>query len=89
MKGNRAIFTNQAVTYYRQYDNNLVGLKRLTQESYKKGLQVKKKHYQLLSNEYEEFHDKLKQLLSIDVESIDLESINKRLEFPLWWELIS
>lgn len=79
----KAIFTNETITYYRQYAGNLVGLKDLSKESHVRGLNVKKIHY-----------NALKQLTNKIDEEVEFynnaHSFSKTSEiaYPLWWELI-
>lgn len=85
LQGKKAIFTNEAITYYRQYAGNLVGLKELDEKSYKRGWQVKRVHYQALSK----ITDKVK--IECDKYSQEMPVYTKKdsnQTHPLWWELI-
>lgn len=88
LKNKKAKFTNETISFYRQYNNNLVGLKKLSLESYKKGIEVKKNHYSSLLNifDIEYFKGQLVRLSNID--NNKLKNINNSIEKPLWWELI-
>ena len=79
----KAIFTNETVSYYRQYDANTVGLKELDLESLRIGVEVKKKHYKILKKVTNKYNDEIDRL-----ENIKLEVTSKKIENPLWWELI-
>lgn len=80
----KAVFTNETVTYYRQYDGNQVGLKDIDYESFKKGLKVKQDHYRALSlvtnkvtSEYQHY-----------CQSNEAFGCKADLPYPLWWEMI-
>jgi len=77
----KAIFTNETVSYYRQYEENTVGLRDLDEGSFQKTLKVKKSHYNALKDKINEFDTKLKELS--DIKFDNQEKINN----PLWWEL--
>ena len=56
--GKKAIFTNKTVSYYRQHEQNTIGLKQFDESSFNKALNVKIKHQpEILSiNVNFEFH---------------------------------
>jgi len=83
LEGKKAIFTNETVTYYRQYEDNIVGLKELDLASLKKGIEVKIKHFENLVNKTNIFSQELERVLNIE-----LKIKNKKIKNPLWWELI-
>ncbi|MBK7666216.1 MAG: hypothetical protein IPJ32_02070 [Sphingobacteriaceae bacterium] len=66
----KVIFTNRATTYYRQHEQNTVGLGRVTEESILKAIKIKLQHYKLLSatddlflelyNKFSDLNNKLK-----------------------------
>lgn len=78
----KAIFTNETVSYYRQYEKNMVGLGQLTEEVFRKSLYIKRKHYESLKKYYSKYILELERLN--DIGFADLKHIN----YPLWWELI-
>ncbi|WP_314069774.1 glycosyltransferase [Campylobacter showae] len=78
----KAIFTNETVSYYRQYEKNMVGLGQLTEVVFQKFLYVKRKHYESLKQVYPKYIFELEKLN--DIGFADLRHIN----YPLWWELI-
>lgn len=80
-EGQKAIFINETVSYYRQYEENTVGIKELDEFSFKKALKVKKLHYEALKDKINGFDTKLKELS--DIRFDNQEKINN----PLWWEL--
>lgn len=96
LESKRAVFTNSAVTYYRQYQDNTVGMGKVTKESIKKSLIVRKVHYQnmlSISDSYQtELYDN-DQLTSRFIESNECEEIIKmNQEYNdtlLWWEVIT
>ena len=84
LKNRTAVFTNQAVTHYRQYDGNLVGLKHLNKESFLCGLRVKQQHYQALKQITEKVDNEYQQYCNSDIAFKE----KTELAYPLWWELI-
>ena len=82
IKGNKAVFTNETVSYYRQYEQNTVGLKNLDEKSFLKALEVKQKHYKALSSNLGFYNLELKRLSNIGYEE------RKNIKNALWWELI-
>lgn len=88
LKNKIAIFTNETVTYYRQHSQNLVGLKKLDIESYKRGIEVKKKHYKCLSIVSDRFNEELNRILELELNSDNIKLNNNTNDNPLWWELI-
>ena len=76
--GKKAIFTNETVTYYRQHEQNTIGLKQLDELSFKKGLNVKMQHYKMLNKYFE-----------IDLNKLaNKKFTKKKINHPLWWEQI-
>ncbi len=82
-----ARFTNETVTYYRQYDKNLVGLKTLTEDSYKKGRRVKEIHYQNMMKACGKFPFEQK-LQEVRQSVFALNEQKRQILYPFWWELI-
>lgn len=82
MNGKKAIFTNETVSFYRQHQQNIVGLKNIDEVSFENGIKVKQKHYKALNQIDNQF----------DLELNRLDNLNfcERKDFnnPLWWELI-
>ncbi|NVJ54173.1 MAG: glycosyltransferase family 2 protein [Campylobacteraceae bacterium] len=77
----KAIFTNETVSYYRQYQENTVGITELNIDSFQKIVKVKKLHYEALKDKINGFDIKLKGLLDIKFNN------QKKINNPLWWEL--
>ena len=82
MSGKKAVFTNETVSYYRQYQQNIIGFKKLDESFFKKGVEIKRKHYEALNDKNNQFSSELKRLSNSSFS--DREKINN----PLWWELI-
>lgn len=82
LKNKKAIFTNETTSFYRQYQQNTIGLKELNEISFKNGINVKKKHYEALNKIYKQFNLELHRLNNLKFE------INNSIKNPLWWELI-
>lgn len=82
LKNKKAIFTNETVSYYRQYQKNMVGLKKMDKQSFEKGVEVKCKHYKALNSFDKQFDAQLTRLNRLGF------SEKKEANNPLWWELI-
>lgn len=93
-RGARAVFTNEALTFYRQHEGNFIGIADLTIEQLVRGCEIKELQYSLLMDEFDVFEPryrvfhKLKN--DIDGEQYRLNLFKKinenRIENPLWWE---
>lgn len=90
-KGINAIFTNETITYYRQYNRNLVSIDKYDKDSLINCLSIKKKHYKEmgLDNEkylslYEETCFLEEKVLSGDY-ILDYKKVEKQNLF--WWEI--
>lgn len=81
IKGKKAIFTNDTLSFYRQHKKNFVGLKKIDIASFKKGLDIKIEHYKALSKFNTKFKVKLEK-------TYKRKFTTKDIEFPLWWEQI-
>lgn len=86
LEGNEAIFTNETVTYYRQYSGNTIGLSSLSDEMVLKSLNVKLKHYELMKKESNCFDDLYNEMLGLknNIEKLSLQKNNNL----FWWEEI-
>lgn len=80
----KAIFTNETVSYYRQYNNNTIGIKGIDLASFKRSIEVKKKHYRSLSLLTNNFSEEMNRVSSLKLEIKN----HKIIKSPLWWELI-
>jgi glycosyltransferase involved in cell wall biosynthesis len=80
----KAVFTNKTVTNYRQYDGNLVGLKRLNEESFQRGLKVKQQHYRALKKMTDKVEGEYQRYCQSNIAFKE----KTELVYPLWWELI-
>jgi len=91
----KAIFTSDVVTFYRQHQLNIAGLGIFSEDSIKKTLSVKRKHYKLMSA-FDSYYDKLFQenecVFDLIKDTNRLKQLllknQESLTFPLWWELI-
>lgn len=90
MRGHKAIFTNSMTTYYRQHDNNAVGLGEETRDGNLKNISVKSMHYFLLKDKDVSYialyQDVMKLSRSVKSSSLDEVLISERIKNPLWWE---
>ncbi len=90
-QGHKAIFTNEMITYYRQYDDNMIGINNETTENYRKKLLLKSKHYQYLSKlipDFKSLSEKYKKAEILDDNQIKILLNKNRITYPLWWENI-
>ena len=74
-----------------QYPENTVGMKVLTEESYKRGIEVKAKHYKALSkysDTYLPLLEKNARLREFGLNKNDIDNLNHLNNHPLWWENI-
>jgi hypothetical protein len=81
LKGLKAVFTNETISFYRQYEQNIIGLKQLDEKSFDKAKNIKIKHFKALNLNEEKFGNELESLYSL--------SFNKKriIKNPLWWEI--
>ena len=88
----QAIFTNNTQTFYRQHQDNTIGIGNLNFEIFKKGIAIKINHYKKLCDfglPYEALYLKYRNfqnVFSYDKYEEIINSIN--IEFPMWWENI-
>ena len=89
IKGYKAVFTNETETFYRQHDENIIGIGNITDEIIEKGVNLKLEQYELLV-----IKDVRYKKLLIDMKVLKNNMkykeiiIEKNIEFPLWWEEI-
>lgn len=92
LRNKKAIFTNKTITYYRQYENNTIGIGPLTMDTILKGISVKSKHYSSLQEEYKPFAILHKYMLELKKRVENQHGIkelnSQNIENPLWWEEI-
>lgn len=79
--GGRGLFVEQSITLYRIYDNNFAGVS--SEEQFKKELEVKTKHYELMSK-YNSIYSNLLDELS----KVDIEEIQPNNSLSYWWNNI-
>lgn len=91
-----AIFTNSTKTYYRQYDKNTAGLGNINLYVLKKEIEIKEKHYKLMSKIDSKYSILLQNLESFktnfcrkNFEVKFIEKIKITNKYPLWWDLIN
>lgn len=82
IEGGKAVFTNETISYYRQHQQNTVGFQKLDEASFKKGVDVKQKHYRALNERSNGFSQELERLSNSNFDD------RKNVDHPLWWELI-
>ena len=89
-KGCKATFTSNSITYYRQSDNNIIGINNVSEEKYMRRYMLKREHYLYLSRVMPGFDDLLLQYGESE-ESYKRQFckfINSHIENPFWWEEI-
>ena len=95
--GARGVFTKKTVTYYRQHGDNLASPHSFTEEQILRGVQVKRDHYQMLSQFYKEYEflAKLFGELLVQLQSDEIlrrkycQAVRKHAPaIPMWWEPI-
>lgn len=82
------VFTNNAITYYRQHSDNIAGLGECTQQTRNRSLAVKKAHYSALADLLDLDTYKILRDNSAD-QSFMIKRNSKKISkthFPLWWE---
>jgi sugar O-acyltransferase (sialic acid O-acetyltransferase NeuD family) len=95
LNNKQAIFTNEAVTYYRQHDNNIAGLGEMNGATIQKSLAIKLMHFDKMALKTDAFviaYDKTLRLSVLSQNEIQLDALLLKnrinLKFPLWWEII-
>lgn len=94
LQGKKAVFTNDTRSYYRQYNNNTVGIGKITKDSIKKAVKIKMEHYAALKDEetFQQLAEKYKELYNkITSENHIFDAYvqyvqEQKLEYPFWWE---
>lgn len=89
IKGYKAVFTNETETFYRQHDENIIGIGNITDEIIEKGVNLKLEQYELLVIKDVRYKKLLIDMKVLKNNMKDKEIIiEKNIEFPLWWEEI-
>ena len=88
----KTFFTFNSSVYYRQHEQNIVGRKKITFESFKKGFKVKLNHYVNLAKCYKEYEELANSFLMnqhlLSEDFYKKASINNNIKNPFWWEEI-
>lgn len=90
LNGFEAVYTDEVITYYRQYEGNTIGLGHLNADFYLRSLKVKELHYQQLSvlNElYTKLLNETKLRLKQCSQNNNFNLSNDNSNNLLWWEL--
>lgn len=97
LRGKKAVFKSDAVSYYRQHEENTAGLKNLSKERIQKSLDVQLQNASFFAGRstkhrtHLESLRKLSDYLSEEKHNIDIykNKVEEILhEYPLWWEEI-
>lgn len=92
-KGLKAFFTAKTHIYYRQYEGNTIGLKRLTLQRFKREVTVKLQHYKAMATLDAEFktlalcYAEVAKKLDTFSEA-QITRYTKEQEHPFWWEQV-
>lgn len=94
MRGCRAVFTNEANTYYRQHDTNTAGLGQATPERVRNAIRIKCSHYHALRNVSEDFSQLFRYFADLSARVRDeaffrsyySNCMDVLSTHPLWWE---
>lgn len=95
LNGKKAVFSNEAITYYRQHDANSIGFKKADKKRIMKAVEAHYRHASYFSSvselhkEYFRHIKQLKKYLSLNKRNVDLyvEGVQKSIgPFPFWWE---
>ena len=93
LQRNEAIFSGQEATYYRQYEHNVAGIRRLSEQRIAHVINVKSYHYKSLIKAYPFLRENVQRLEQFTADifrrPIALEAYiaaNAGLESPFWWE---
>ena len=70
-----------SLSFYRQYEQNIIGLKQLDEKSFNKVKNIKIQHFKALSVNGNQFDNELKILYSLNFDK------RREIKNPLWWEL--
>lgn len=95
LEGRSAVFTDRAVTYYRQHGSNTAGLGgELTTGALLRGVEIKAQHYGFiaildesfidLANEYRDLKNEIKK--SNNIQAYREAMLAQAVDDPLWWE---
>ncbi|MEY8198224.1 MAG: NeuD/PglB/VioB family sugar acetyltransferase [Colwellia sp.] len=92
--GANAIFTDQTVTYYRQHENNTVGIASNSLDSINLAFNVKEIHYSKMALEHPEYKCLYKKIIDLkdkirrnDDLIVQMQTKNEYYPDLLWWEL--
>ena len=85
LNGGIGIKIGEAYTYYRIYGDNIAGVRSATRENLYREVEVKKKHYEMLSKYDMLFKDLLDKYSRLDIEQMPLPE-DTGLHY--WWDLI-
>lgn len=92
-QGLSAVFIPEALTYYRQYAGNMIGLSSYTLDVFKSQMKLKKKHYLYFKESicgYDELYARMIELEKLsDTElMLRIAENEEKTPYPLWWENI-
>lgn len=83
-----AIFTNESNTYYRQHNENTVGLGNDNYEAVASAIKVKKAHYKAMRRKDLKFNSFLSEIICLEtkIDNLVFPIRNKTNSHLLWWE---
>lgn len=96
LNGAKAQFVADSITFYRQYDANVIGIGEFSAAKIKSILAVKTIHYEKMTAVLPEYKKLLDETSWLTALSEDKEKLNQllvhnrnKIKYPLWWELTS
>lgn len=81
LEGYKAVFTDETISFYRQHEQNIIGLKQLDEEHFNKVRNIKIKHFKSMSVNRYKFDNELKSLYASSFHK------RKKIRNPFWWEI--
>ncbi|CAH8242012.1 MULTISPECIES: glycosyltransferase [Vibrio] len=91
LKGYKAKFISSCETFYRQHENNTVGMGIVTKESIASTVKVKEIHFRTLCDHYEKASSLKNEMIAISKDPKKIRELYSNLKnktiYPLWWEL--
>lgn len=92
-KGMKAVFIDKSLTFYRQHEENSIGINRATIETFKKQSLFKADHFKHLADCFEKYTDlykKSQELMYLTDDEINTIIVkSEKMKNPLWWEIIN
>ena len=92
IKGDKALFTTETETFYRQHGENIIGMGSITEEFILKGIDLKLRQYKILVKQNTSYNALLAKMVELQKKVQEKEIMyllkNQDIKYPLWWEEI-